>query len=101
MNVLLLLAEEMKGHGVKGVGAELVVPHQDQQQVKEDPPLDVDRLVLPPSHLLGLQHRLLDLGARVADSAQERKVLDPEMLGPVDEVGQVKVLNVVAGDDIR
>ena len=34
MHVLLLLAEEVEGDRVEGVGSQLVVPHQDQQQVK-------------------------------------------------------------------
>ena len=34
MHVLLLLAEEVEGDRVERVGSQLVVPHQDQQQVK-------------------------------------------------------------------
>mgnify|MGYP001349908078 CR=1 FL=1 len=34
MHVLLLLAEEVEGDRVERVGSQLVVPHQDQQQIK-------------------------------------------------------------------
>ncbi len=61
---------------VEGVGAELVVPYQDQRQVEENPPLDIGRLVFTSSpHLLRLDHGLLNLRLGVRDPAQDGKIL--------------------------
>jgi hypothetical protein len=101
MNVLLLLPEKVEGDRVEGVGAQLVVPHQDEQQVEQDPPLHIDRLVLPPAHLLRLDHRLLDLRLDVRDAAQVREILHVQMPRPIDQIRQVEVINVVSGDNVR
>ncbi len=101
MNVLLLLPEKVKGDGVEGVGAQLVVPHQDEQQVEQDAPLHIDRLVLPSAHLLRLDHRFLDLRLDVRDAAQEGEILHVQMPRAIDQIGQIEVINVVPGNDIR
>jgi hypothetical protein len=101
MDVLLLLAKEVEGDGVEGVGPQLVVPHEDQQQVEQDPSLHIDRLVLPPAHLLRLDHRLLDLRLGVRDAAQVGEILHVQMPRPIDQIGQVEVVYIVPGDDVR
>ncbi len=101
MDVLLLLPEEVKGDRVEGVGPQLVVPHQDQQQVEQDPSLHIDRLVLPPAHLLRLDHRLLDLRLGVRDAAQVGEILHVQMPRPIDQIRQVEVINIVPGNDVR
>jgi hypothetical protein len=101
MHVLLLLAQEVKGDGVEGVGAQLVVPHQDEQQVEQHAPLHIDRLVLPPAHLLRLDHRLLDLRLGVRDAAQVREIPHVQMPRPIDQIRQIEVIYVVSGDNVR
>ncbi len=101
MDVLLLLPEKVEGDRVECIGAQLVIPHQDQQQVEQDPPLHIDRLVLPSAHLLRLDHRLLDLRLDVRDAAQVREILHAQMPRPIDQIRQVEVINVVPGDNVR
>ena len=101
MDVLLLLPEKVEGYGVEGVGAQLVVPHEDQQQVEQHASLHIDRLVLPSAHLLRLDHRLLDLRLGVRDAAQVGEIPHAQMPRPIYQIRQVEVINVVPGDDIR
>ena len=51
MHIFFLLLEKVVGDCVEGVTPQLVVPHQDEQQVELDPALDVDHFVLPLAHL--------------------------------------------------
>ena len=57
---------------------------------------DVYRFVFPLSELLRLEHDVADSGLDVFDSSEIEEVVDVEMFGPVQQVGQIKVLNVVA-----
>ncbi len=45
VNVLLLLLQKVVGDGVQGVGAQLVVADQDEEQVQLDAALRVDNLL--------------------------------------------------------
>ena len=58
---------------------------------------DVYRFVFPLSELLRLEHDVADGGLDVLDSSEIEEVVDMKMFGPVQQVRQIKVLNVVAG----
>ena len=60
VDVFLLFAEKVVADRVEGVRAQFVIPEKDQEQIKLDTPLDVDTFILSPTHLLALNHRLLD-----------------------------------------
>ena len=58
------------------------------------------KAVLQNAHLLALEDRLFDLGLDPLDPTHEVKVGHIEVFGPVEEVGHVKVVDVVASDDV-
>ena len=66
-----------------------------------NPTLDVNDFVLAFAHLLALQHRFTDLRLDVFYATQELKISHVQVRGSVDQVGRVKVVDVVAGDDVR
>ena len=100
MHVLFLLLEEMVRDGVESVAPQLVVSHKDEKKIELDPPFNVDDFVLSLPHLLALKNRLLDLRLDALHPTHEVKVGHVQVLGPVEQVGQIEVVDVVSCDDV-
>ena len=71
------------------------------KQVKLYPALHVDNLVLPLTHLFGLDSLILHHAPFVSQPTEKREVFQFEGVGSIDEVRGVKVLNVIACNDVR
>ena len=91
----------MVADGVERVGAQFVFTQKNLQQIKDDASLDVAELVLPFAHLLGGEGGGANETALVLDASEEGEVDAFEVRRPLHDVGNVKVLDVVAGDDVR
>lgn len=101
MDVFFLFLQKVVADSVEGVGPQLVVPQQDLQQIEDDPAFHVAVLVLSSAHLLGLNHGFPDGAGFVRDATKEGEAPAFETACAVDEVGNVKVLDIVSGDDVR
>ena len=100
VDVFFLLLQEVVGDCIESVTPQLVVSHKNKEQVELNPALNVDHFVLPLPHLLALQDSLFDLRLDALDSTQEVEVVDVEVLCPVEQVGHVKVVDVVPSDNV-
>ena len=100
MHIFFLLLQEVVGHCIESVTPQLVVSHKNKEQVELNPALNVDHFVLPLPHLLALQDSLFDLRLDALDSTQEVEVVDVEVLSPVEQVGHVKVVDVIPRDNV-
>ena len=101
MDVFLLLLEEVERDGVQSVRSEFVFPQHKLEEIELNSAFRVGEVVFPLAHLLGLERRHFVDRPYVSDAAQEGERLAPEMIRPFYEVGEVEVLDVVPGDDVR
>ena len=101
MHVLLLLLQEQVADGVEAIAAQLVVAHEHEQEVEDDATLHVDLLVLASAELIGLEDDALLGGLHVGQAAEKGQAVDAQRLGPIEQVVEVEVLHIVAGDDVR
>ena len=71
-----------------------------QEEVKLDPTLCVGDFVFPLAHLFGLKHRVPHPRGIVFDSPQVGELFNFQGRCSIDEVWNVKILDIVTCDDI-
>ena len=80
VHVLLLLAEELRGHVIQGVAGEFLLPVHVNHHVELYPALEIHLLRVSHPHLLTQVSPLLDLSPAAFDSSQE-PVAESERIG--------------------
>mmetsp|Transcript_51606 Transcript_51606/g.118536 ORF Transcript_51606/g.118536 Transcript_51606/m.118536 type:complete len:310 (-) Transcript_51606:743-1672(-) len=100
VDVFLLLPKKVRTDRIERVRGELVVTHHHHHHVELHSPLDIDLLGLACPRLLRLEHLILHTRRQALDPPQIRKRLDLECLRTIEQIWQVKIDDVVAGDDV-
>ena len=75
--------------------------HSHLQQVQLHPAIDADELVNPLPIGLALKRGVLHCGALMYQTTEVGEGCHFQLLCSVEEVWQIKILNVVASDDVR
>ena len=101
VNILLLLQQEMIRHRIERVGPKFVVPQQDGKQIKLNSPLDVHDFIYTFPVSLALENPLLDHCLLLYNTTQVRECGHSQSSGTLQEVGQVEVVDVVSGENVR
>ena len=90
----------MIADSVERVGTKLVFTQENLQEIKDDTALNVAQFILAFAHLLGGKHCDPNGTGLILDPSDERKESSAQMSSPLQDVGNVKVLHVVAGDNV-
>jgi hypothetical protein len=102
MNILLLLPQKMRTDSIQRIRPQFIIPLHNLQHIQLQPPIQLRLLRIPLSKSLARKCRALHDRFPGLDASEEGElVVEVAGAGAVDEVGQVKVCNVVAGDDVR
>ena len=100
MYIFFLLLQKMIRNCVQRVTPQLVIPDQDEQKIQLNPTFNINHFILALPHLLALQDRFPNLTLNILNPSKELEISHPQVLSPIDQVGPVKVVNIIAGDDV-
>jgi hypothetical protein len=100
VHVFLLLLEKMGRHVVQRVAGEFVVALYRGQHIELHTAVDVDVFAFACAVCLGRKRAVFHGGRVLDDAAQVRKHIDAEGPCSVQQVRQVEVDDVVAGQDV-
>ena len=102
VHILLLLVEEVSRDRIEAVASQLMFPLDGSEEIELDSPIDRKILVLMcPVGLGGEDGVLHPCPAAPHPTPLVELLINAQGLSSLVEVGEVKVGNVVANDDVR
>ena len=101
MHIFLLFLQKLERHRIQRIAAQLVISLHDLQHIQLDTALQFCVLRVARSVRLGREVCVFGLAARIFFTSQKWERGHFQSLGTVQQVGKIKVGNVIPNDHIR